>query len=67
MIQAGKHVHAAEPPVPAEDDTTNVGKWSILRAWRWIVRDSEKERMFSELYDSDKIKAIEVEDAFDLA
>ena len=67
MIQAGKDHHATEPPVPLDNDTANAGRWPILSAWKSIVRDPEKERTFTELYDSDKTKAIEVEDVVDLA
>ena len=33
----------------------------------WVVREPETERMFSEFYDDDTMKAIKVGDAFDLA
>ena len=59
--------HAAKPPASAEEDTANASRWPILWAWRWLARDTEKYESFSELYENEKMKAIDVEDEFDLA
>ena len=67
MIEAGKEFHAAKPPTPVAADIANAGKRRILRACRWVVREPETEKMFSEFYDGDTMKAIELGDAFDLA
>ena len=67
MIQACKDYHATEQSVPLDNDTVNAGRWTIFSAWKSIVRDPEKERTFTENHDSDKTKAIKVEDVFDLA
>ena len=67
MIRQGKEFLAAKPPVSDEEDTANASRWPILRAWRWLAIDTEKEKRFSELYENEKMKAIDVHDEFDVA
>ena len=54
-------------PVRAEEDPTLANRWSILRPWRWLVRDNDKEQRHSDTYDTDRVTANAMEDEFDLA
>ena len=50
-----------------EEDPTLANRWPILRAWRWLVRDSDKEQRHSDTYATHRITASAMEDEFDLA
>ena len=43
MILEGQTFHSKKLPVAFEEDLAIADRWSILRARRWLVRDSEKE------------------------
>ena len=67
IIIEGQTFHPKTLPVALEEDSAIADRWPILRAWRWLVKDSEKETRYSDFYKKNNMQAIETEDAFDMA
>ena len=67
MIAEGQAFHSKKLLVARENDNAIADRWPILRAWRWLVRDSERETQYSDAYDKNIAKAMEMEDEFDMA
>ena len=67
IILEGQTFHSKKLPVALEESHAIADRWPILRAWRWLVRGSEKETRYTDSYDKNSMQAIETEDAFDMA
>ena len=67
IIIEGQTFHSKQLLAAPEVDNAIVGRWLILRAWRWLIRDNEMEKRYSDAYDKNNAQAKDMEDDFDMA